>query len=84
MLETSKSISRLNLQSQGKTANTPVSPLADAFPAINNNVRAAGHHPSFTVNNNHGDADQKTLPFTPAGELPTKILRCKFPVSNLL
>lgn len=68
LLETSKSTSRLNLQSQGKTANTPVTPISDSFPAINNNLRST-HLTRATSNNNIEDAShhQKPLPLTPTG-----------------
>lgn len=82
LLDTSKSTSRLNLGSRGKIANTPVTPVSDSFPAINNNVRTMAASPSGSNNNNNnpnGDVDSTLgeqinqndplLPLTPAEAL---------------
>ncbi|XP_056644515.1 dual specificity tyrosine-phosphorylation-regulated kinase 4 isoform X1 [Diorhabda sublineata] len=60
LLETSKSSSKVNLNHyQSKTATTPMSPMVDTFPAINNNSTRSSHELS---NNNK---EENGFPMTP-------------------
>ncbi|XP_018566309.1 dual specificity tyrosine-phosphorylation-regulated kinase 4 isoform X1 [Anoplophora glabripennis] len=61
LLDTSKSSSRLNLN-QGKSANTPNSPMVESFPAINNNS-----HGSHELTNNN--KEENGFPMTPSEAL---------------
>lgn len=64
-LENSKSSSKLAFDFPCMTPSTPVTPLGEGFPAINNNSRSYSHHAS---NNNHPKEDNENthLPLTPS------------------